>query len=88
MSTLDYLQRDMGFDSLTARFAACILEDRVDLDLFTAYRKECRDRGDYQTADKIRDMLKAANVQLQDTKNGTRIRHLPPTIDLTAMCRP
>lgn len=42
-----------------------------DLEQLVADREEARARGDWETADALRDELREAGIQLKDTPRGT-----------------
>ncbi|MGA3297576.1 MAG: DALR domain-containing protein [Candidatus Bathyarchaeia archaeon] len=50
---------------------------------FVSTREEARKKGDWKTADSIRDALKAAGVVLEDTSSGIRW-HIEPTVEQTS----
>ena len=50
---------------------------------FVSTREEARKKGDWKTADCIRDALKAAGVVLEDTSSGVRW-HIEPTVEQTS----
>jgi cysteinyl-tRNA synthetase len=64
----------MTLDGITAEFADCILQDRVDVRVFVAYREDCRERKDFKTSDWIRDRLAQCGVKIDDTRRGTRVK--------------
>ena len=40
------------------------------IDLLLEIRQEARNRKDWETSDRIRDRLKALNIEIQDTRDG------------------
>ena len=50
----------------------------AEVDRLIAERQTARDRRDFARADEIRQQLLAMGIQLDDTKDGTRWKRLPP----------
>jgi cysteinyl-tRNA synthetase len=50
----------------------------AEVDRLIAERQAARDRRDFARADEIRQQLLAMGIQLDDTKDGTRWKRLPP----------
>jgi len=70
LTTLDYFGDVFGILRSTARASDKPLEDLVNFVL--KMRESARERGDWDTADKIRDYMAQAGIALEDTAAGPR----------------
>jgi len=50
----------------------------AEVDRLIAERQAARDRRDFARADEIRQQLLSMGIQLDDTKDGTRWKRIPP----------
>tara|TARA_Y100000590_G_scaffold80802_1_gene89733 strand:- start:234 stop:617 length:384 start_codon:yes stop_codon:yes gene_type:complete len=52
------------------------VDSDIEIDSLLSDREEARTKGDFATADRIRDMLKERNIEIEDTANGPIWRKL------------
>jgi cysteinyl-tRNA synthetase len=64
----------LGLDLLTAELPAELQESEPRIDALVAEREDARRRRDFREADRIRDLLAAEGVTIEDTPRGPRWR--------------